>query len=190
MIIKSINSMRRDFLSSIRNSSIGFLFILTLLFIPIASKAQRGSNCPDDLMPKLGDNKMWGYTNLFGHWVINPAFTKVSPFVESKAVVMKGTKFGVINCEGLIIIQPEYEKLSNFKYGKIWAMKNGLWGLLNDKGGTLLEHQYSQINPIAYTELSWVKKGEVWGLLNEEKGTSICKPQFKIAQIMSENASL
>src|SRR5690606_39007688 len=57
-------------------------------------------------------------------------------------------------------------------------------------GGTLLEHQYSEINPIAYTELSWVKKGDLWGLLNEEKGVFICKPQFKIAQIMSENATL
>jgi hypothetical protein len=38
--------------------------------------------------------------------------------------------------------------------------------------------------------MSWVKKGDVWGLLNEEKGNFICRPQFKIAQVMSENATL
>jgi len=133
---------------------------------------------------------MWGYANLFGQWVIHPMYTKVSPYIESKAVVMKGLKYGVIDCEGNVILAPEYEKLTNFKYGKIWAMKNGLWGMLNDKGATLIDFQYSQINPIAFTELSWVKKGEVWGLVNEEKGNFICKPQFKIAQVMSENATL
>lgn len=168
-----------------------FMAVCFTFFMMPSGFGQKGSNCPDDLVPKYDRNiKMWGFANLFGQWVINPIYTKVSPYVENKAVVMKGSKFGVIDCEGNVILAPEYDRLTNFKYGKIWAMKNGLWGLLNEKGGTVLEHQYSEINPIAFTELSWVKKNDLWGLLSEEKGSFVCRPQFKIAQIMSENATL
>ncbi|MBX9851464.1 MAG: WG repeat-containing protein [Cytophagaceae bacterium] len=174
----------------IRKAFFCVLFI-SLLSTHYSALSQKGSNCPEDLVPKLGDNKSWGYANLFGQWVINPIYTKVSPYVENKAVVMKGLKYGVIDCEGNVILHPEYEKLTNFRYGKIWGMKNGLWGLLNEKGAIILEHQYSEINPIAFTELTWIKtKDNLWGLLNEEKGTMICKPQFKVAQVMSENATL
>src|SRR5436190_3078399 len=110
------------------------LFFLSLLTTHYSLFAQRGSNCPDDLVPKYGENKMWGYANLFGQWVIEPSYTKVSPYIENKAVVMKGLSYGVIDCEGNVVLAPQYEKLTNFRFGKIWAMKNGLWGLLNDKG--------------------------------------------------------
>ncbi|HEX8548687.1 MAG TPA: WG repeat-containing protein [Cytophagaceae bacterium] len=165
--------------------SIAFFFGLNLI-----GYAQKGSNCPEDLIPKLSQNKQWGYTNLFGQWVIQPIYTKVSPYIENKAVVMKGTLNGVIDCEGNIVLSPKYERLTNFRYGKIWAMQKGLWSLLNDKGGTLLPPQFTEINPIPNTELTWVNKDGKWGLFNEEKGQYLCQPKFVFAQIMSPNATL
>jgi hypothetical protein len=154
--------------------------------------AQKGSNCPDDLVPKYSKtSKMWGFSDLFGQWVINPIYSKVSPYVENMAVVQKGSKFGVIDCEGNVILHVEYDRLTNFRNGKIWVRKNGFWSLLNTKGQTLVQPEYVEINPIAMTELTWVKsKQNLWGLFNEEKGTFICRPEFKLAQIMSENATL
>jgi hypothetical protein len=186
-MIKTLNFKRMKIFRNI----LTLFFSISLVCNLSNSLAQRGSNCPEDLKPKYGANKMWGYVNLFDQWVINPSYTKVSPYVENKAVVMKGLSYGVIDCEGNVILAPQYDKLTNFRYGKIWAKKkDGLWGLLNEKGGIVLEHQYSEINPIAFTELTWVKKDNLWGLLNEEKGNFICKPQYKIAQVMSENATL
>jgi hypothetical protein len=156
-----------------------------------SSFAQKGSNCPEDLMPKYDkESKSWGYSDIFGHWVINPFYTKVTPYIENKAVVQKGAKYGVIDCEGNVILHVEYDKLTNFRNGKIWAKKAGLWSLLNEKGAVLVAPTFTEINPIANTELAWVKKDNVWGLINEEKGNFICKPQYKVAQLMSENATL
>jgi hypothetical protein len=155
------------------------------------SLAQKGSSCPEDLVPKYSnESKTWGYADLFGHWVINPIYTKVTPYVENKAVVQKGLKYGVIDCDGNVILHVEYDKLSNFRNGKIWAKKNGLWSLLNEKAIVLVAPTFTEINPIANSEFAWVKKDGVWGLIGEEKGNFICRPQYKVVQIMSENATL
>lgn len=166
------------------------IILLINYFIVLSSVAQNGSYCPEDLIPKLSENKQWGFTNLLGQWVINPIYTKVSPFVENKAIVMKGLLYGVIDCEGNIVLPPQYERLSNFRSSKAWAKQKGLWGLVNDKGGSVVTPQFTEINPIADIELTWVKKDNLWGLFNEERRSFICKPQFPLAQIMSENASL
>jgi len=172
------------------NKSVVCLYLFFQFTLNFVSLAQQGSNCSEDLVPKYGQNRMWGYANLFGQWVINPIYTKVSPFIENKAVVEKGLSYGVIDCDGNVILHCDYEGLTSFRNGKIWAKKSGLWGLLNEKGIVLLQPEYTEINPIAHTELSWIKKEGLWGLYDEDKGRFICKPQFKIAQIMSENATL
>jgi hypothetical protein len=171
-------------------------FIITVLVILYPalcnfSLAQKGSNCPEDLVPKYNtESKTWGYADLFGHWIINPIYTRVTPYAENKAVVQKGLKYGVIDCDGNVILHVEYDKLSNFRNGKIWARKSGLWSLLSEKGVVLVAPAFTEINPITNSELAWVKKDGVWGLISEEKGNFICRPQYKVAQIMSENATL
>jgi hypothetical protein len=152
--------------------------------------AQKGSNCPEDLFPKKSENKQYGYVTIFGEWRITPIYTKVSPFRDNKAIVMKGLVYGVIDCDGNVLIPPQYENMTNFRSGKAWAKKNGLWGLVDERGRVLIDFQYSEINPIVDTDLSWVKKDNLWGLVGEERGNIICKPQFKIAQVLSENATL
>ncbi len=164
-----------------------------LIFILLYSNvvAQKGSGCPDDLIPKYSaERKSWGYADLFGQWVIEPIYTKVSPFIERKAIVQKGTLSGVIDCEGNVILQCSYEKLTDFRNGKVWGMQKGLWGLIGAKGQVFQAPQFAEINPIANSELAWVKKDQVWGLFNEERNTFACPPQFKLVQVMSLNASL
>jgi hypothetical protein len=166
------------------------VLIAGLLGISFIGNAQKGSGCPDDLVPKFSENKNWGYADLFGHWVIEPIYSKVSPFVESKAIVQRGILCGVIDCEGNVILPCKYEKLTNFRNGKAWAQEKGLWGFVGLKGQVFQAAQFSEINPIANSELSWVKKNNSWGLFNEERNTFVCQPQFKMVQVMSINASL
>jgi len=178
--------------NQIKVKKLYFYLLLFFQMLSIASYAQHeGSNCPEDLLPKYSQSsRMWGYANLFGQWVINPIYTKVSPYIENKAVVQKGLSYGVIDCDGNVILHCDYESLTSFRNGKIWAKQNGLWGLMNEKGILLLQPEYTEINPIAYTDLSWIRKDGLWGLYDEGKGKFICKPQYKIAQVMSENATL
>lgn len=165
--------------------------LLLLLMIGAEVQAQRGSSCPEDLIPAYDQKKkMWGYTNLFGMWVVPAFYTNVTPYVDNKAIVQNGLLYGVIDCEGNVIIPCQYQALSNFRYGHVWAKKNDLWGLLDSKGKVLMDFQFSEINPIKLTELSWLKKGELWGLFSEEKGQWICRPLYNVAQTMSDKASM
>lgn len=166
------------------------ILLLFLLITPF-SQAQNSRKCEEDLIPKYDKQKrMWGFSNLFGQWVLEPIYTKVTPFTEDKAVVQKGLSYGVIGCDGTVIIPNTFQNMTSYRSGKIWACKNKLWGVLDDKGRTLLEFQYSEINPILHTSLTWVKKENLWGLFDEEKGRLLCKPQYPMATTMSQNASL
>jgi hypothetical protein len=171
---------------------IRILFGLIILISNLDLYAQLPiAHCPEDLVPKYDkQKKLWGYANLFGQWVIEPSYTKVSPFSEDKAVVQKGLSFGVIACDGQVILPNTFQSLTSYRDGKIWAQKNNLWGVLDHKGKILLDFQYEEINPIKSTQLTWVKKQENWGLFNEEKGRLIVQAQFSMATIMSPNASL
>lgn len=170
--------------------TIKYLLFL-LLLSPLAYAQNTARKCEEDLIPKYDTQKrMWGFSNLFGQWVLEAIYTKVTPFVEDKAVVQKGLSYGVIGCDGTVIIPNTFQNMTSYRSGKIWACKSKMWGVLDDKGRVLLEFQYSEINPILHTKLTWVKKDELWGLFDEEKGRLLCKPQFTIVTTMSQNASL
>ncbi|TAH27344.1 MAG: WG repeat-containing protein [Cytophagales bacterium] len=148
-------------------------------------------HCEEDLIPKYDQQKkVWGFSNLFGQWVIDPFYTKVSPFEEDKAVVQKGLSYGVIACDGQVIVPTVYQSMTNYRGGRTWAMKNDKWGVLDEKGRVLLDFNYEEINPIVHTTLTWVRKNNLWGLFEEEKGKTLCQPQYSLVTIMSPNSSL
>ncbi len=166
------------------------VFSIILVLVSLKGQAQKGTGCSDDLLPKLSENRNWGYADFAGEWIIEPIYSKVSPFVGGKAIVQRGILCGVIDCQGNVVLQCKYEKLANFRDNKVWAMEKGLWGLVGAKGQVLQSPQFSEINPIANTVFAWVKKNSVWGLFSEEQNKFICQPQYKVAQVMSMTASL
>jgi len=171
---------------------IQFIFCL-LLFIQICplTFAQQGNMCQEDLFPYFDKEKRtWGYADMMGMMVIEPIFTKVSPFSSSKAIVQKGNLCGVIDCNGNLVVPVQYKKILNFRYNKAWAMKDSTWCLIDDKGRMVLQPQFSDIYAISGTELTWVKKNGLWGLFNEEKTAYVCTPQYTVAQVLSPACSL
>ena len=175
----------------IRKKKLSCLSLVLILFTAIQTQAQLIKPCPDELVPRYDkDKRMWGYSDLFGIMLLEPIYTKVSPFRQNLAVVQKGDLSGVINCDGMVILPLQYEKLTDYRQGKVWALKGGLWGLLDDKGRTVLPHQYQDINPILNTELSWVSKDKKWGLVDEVKGKVLCPLQYDMVQVISSNATL
>ncbi len=162
-----------------------------LILLSVQLQAQQGNSCPEDLFPFYDkEKKAWGYADIMGMMVIEPIFTKVSPYSSSKAIVQKGNLCGVLDCNGNLIVPVQYEKILNFRYNKAWASKDGLWGLIDDKGRTVIAHQYTDMYAIHGTELTWVKKNGVWGLFDEDNTKFIINPQYTVAQVLSPNCSL
>lgn len=157
----------------------------------IQAQAQQGNSCPEDLFPFYDkEKKAWGYADMMGMMVIEPIFTKVSPYSSNKAIVQKGNVCGVLDCNGNLIVPVQYEKILNFRYNKAWAYKDGLWGLIDDKGRNVLAPQFTEMYSIHGTELTWVRKNGVWGLFDEDHTKYIITPQYTIAQVLSPNCSL
>ncbi|MBC7486644.1 MAG: WG repeat-containing protein, partial [Cytophagaceae bacterium] len=126
----------------ILKKKLSFLSLVLILCTAFQAQAQLIKSCPDELVPRYDkDKRMWGYSDLFGIMLLEPIYTKVSPFRQNLAVVQKGDLSGVINCDGMVILPLQYEKLTDYRNGKIWALKGGLWGLLDEKGRTVLPHQ-------------------------------------------------
>ena len=89
---------------------------LTYLFVglTLTATAQHGNSCPEDLFPFYDkEKKAWGYADMMGMMVVEPIFTKVSPFSSNKAIVQKGNLCGVLNCNGDLIVPVQYEKILN-----------------------------------------------------------------------------
>jgi hypothetical protein len=167
--------------------------LLTHLIIglTLTATAQQGNSCPEDLFPFYDkEKKAWGYADMMGMMVIEPIFTKVSPYSSNKAIVQKGNLCGVLDCNGNLIVPVQYDKILNFRYNKAWAMKDGLWALIDDKGKNVLYPQFAEVYTISGTELTWVKKGELWGLFDEDKTKYIITCQYTVAQVLSPNCSL
>jgi hypothetical protein len=164
---------------------------LVLLFCTFQVYAQQGNSCPEDLFPFYDkEKKAWGYADMMGMMVIEPIFTKVSPYSSNKAIVQKGNLCGVLDCNGNLVVPVQFQKILNFRYNKAWAMKDGVWGLIDDKGRNVLAPQFSDIYAIQGTELTWVKKESLWGLFDEDKTKYIITPQYMVAQVLSPNCSL
>lgn len=162
-----------------------------LLLCTLNVQAQQGNSCPEDLFPFYDkEKKAWGYADVMGMMVIEPIFTKVSPYSSNKAIVQKGNLCGVLDCNGNLVVPVQYEKILNFRYNKAWASKGGMWGLIDDKGRNVLAHQFTDMYAIHGTELTWVKKDGLWGLFDEDNTKYIIVPQYTVAQVLSPNCSL
>lgn len=133
---------------------------------------------------------MWGYADIMGMPVIEPIFTKVSPYSANKAIVQKGDLCGVIDCNGNLIVPVVYQKIQNFRYDKAWVLKGNKWGLIDEKGRTALAAVYEEVRPIEHTELTWLKKDSLWGLYDESKLKMMCSFQYTMIQPMSQYCTL
>jgi len=163
-----------------------------ILFVLVTNVSfGQGQLCKQDLFPKQSTNRYWGYVNIFGEWQITPIFTTASPFRGKTAVVLRGMKYGVVNCDGRIIIPFKYDGIQDFVGGKTWVRKDGLWGLVNDVGTVLLEPLYSDIVQIAtYSDQVWVKNGAFWGVYDFDRENFLYEPQFSELQVLDDIRTL
>jgi hypothetical protein len=168
-------------------------YLLLLLFVLVQgfSHAQL-YDCEEELFPKQDkQTRLWGYVNFIGEWRVDPVFIKAYAFEGKNAVVMKGTKFGVLDCSGKLVVMPVYDQFASFSDGKGWAKAGNVWGLVDKKGKVLIAPTYDEVREVNPTGIAtWVRKGDKWGLMTKETGRFIIPLEYDNFQNLSDSAGI
>ncbi len=168
-------------------------YFLLLLFVLVCGFSQaQFYDCEEELFPKQDkQTRLWGYINFIGEWRVDPVFIKAYAFEGKNAVVMKGTKFGVLDCSGRLVVMPVFDQFASFANGKGWARSGNLWGLVDKNGKVLIQPMYDEVREVNPTGIaSWVRKGDKWGLMTKETGRFIIPLEYDNFQNLSDSAGI
>jgi hypothetical protein len=87
-------------------------------------------------------------------------------FLESKAIVKKGKKYGVIDKTGTQVKSFDYELIDPLKDGRYAAKKKGKFGFFNASGIDVIPQKYD--DTWGFSEgMAAVKIGTAWGYIND-----------------------
>ncbi len=101
--------------------------------------------------PKLAwdDNKLAGYIDITGNWVINPQFPDALKFSEGLAAVKdsKTDLWGYIDVSGKFVIQPKFTDVTPFFEGTAITTGEGgrygnAWGVIDKDGEYVIQPKY------------------------------------------------
>lgn len=100
----------------------------------------------EGLIGKSKDGK-FGFMDLRGNFVIEPAWDRVQTFSEGRVAVMKGGKWGFIDQEGKLIAQPEWDSVQDFSDGVAIVTKNRLKGAIDLEGRVIVPAEWRWMLP-------------------------------------------
>ncbi|MFA5804776.1 MAG: WG repeat-containing protein [Melioribacteraceae bacterium] len=86
-------------------------------------------------------DKLYGYVDKTGKFLITPQFDEAKPFSEGFACVKIDFKWGYINNDGKVVIDPKFDAAGNFSDGLAQIKINGRIGFI-DKSGKIV------VNPL------------------------------------------
>lgn len=159
------------------------VLVFSLVFICAWVSAQQ-KYCVDDLFPRQDSkNRLWGYSNLNGDWIVKAYYDKVARFNGSIAIVNRRSHYGAVNCEGKLIFQCDYDEMLPFMGGYSWASIDGKWGLLKYDGQVILDPQYDEVEELStFSPYTVVRKGDTWLLYNKREEELLNKQikEFKL----------
>jgi hypothetical protein len=97
----------------------------------------------DGLLPTLDYNGLYGFTDIYGKWVISPDYEMVSPFSEGLCVVMKNGKYGYINRSGDVVLDFTFKGGFSFAHGMaVVGTDSERYGVINKEGRWIAEPVY------------------------------------------------
>jgi len=103
----------------------------------------------------IGPNreKLYGYININGQFIIEPRYQGASPFSDSRAIVALNNHYGVIDTLGKSIVEPQYEEITSFNNGlaRFQIITNDKfpqekWGVLDKSGKIKIQAKYDKIS--------------------------------------------
>ncbi|SFL86982.1 WG containing repeat-containing protein [Paenibacillus sp. 1_12] len=66
-------------------------------------------------------------------------------FIEGRAMIKKGGKWGFINNKGITVVEPKYDSVRNFKEGMAVVENDKKFGVIDKNGGEVVAPQYFSI---------------------------------------------
>lgn len=161
-----------------------FLFLFSFGF-------SQNYDCKEDLIPQQGENRMWGYINLFGEWKVIPFYDRVFPFKGNIARVLKGKKYGLLDCDGKVVLRPEYDEILPFTNGYAWVKKDEKYGLIDYTGKLILQPAYDQVEDVSrFSDFAWVKKDSLWGVFSKPQKTFVHAPAYRSYKMLLPDFAL
>jgi hypothetical protein len=85
------------------------------------------------------DEKLWGFIDKTGKWVIRPLYHDASSFHEGLASVKMNTKYGYIDKKGDFIINPQFDEAYSFIEGIAKVKVGNKVGYVNKLGEVAME---------------------------------------------------
>lgn len=186
-----------------------FLIVSFLLFSQIFF-AQEDS----ELLP-VEENKLWGFIDTKGNYVIKPQFNLVSSFSDDLALVQleiggtsfnsdgkierKPSKFGYIDKTGNVVLKPIYENVEDFIDGFAPVrigdkhegrfLYPGKYGFMDKTGKLVIEPQFDNVANYFSEDLMAVQVGKKWGFVDRSRKIVI-PPQFDSINEFSEGLAV
>lgn len=140
-----------------------------------------------------GTEKMWGYINDEGKFIIRPKYQNAADFRNNDtAWVSERDKWGMIDQSGNFIIPPQYSWSPTF-YGNNMIVTDDSGSYLLDEKGRVLFHTEGGIDGFACGLSAFSKPAghdkSLWGYINEE-GKIVIEPKYEEAQAFSKDKAL
>ena len=177
-----------------KNQLVAFIFKMVIVFTLFFSSYKTFSqnfDCKEDLIPMKGDNRMYGYVNLFGEWKVIPFYDRVFPFKGNIARVLKGKKYGLLDCDGKVVLRPEYDEILPFTNGYAWVKKEEKYGLIDYTGKLILEPEYEEVEDVSrFSDFAWVKKDSLWGVFSKRQKIFMHPPAYISYRLLNSEFTL
>lgn len=130
----------------------------------------------ENLEPKRDENRLYGFVDSDGNWVIKPKFDYLSEFCEGLARANSDKKFGFINEKGKWVIKPVFDDVASFHEGITQAKLDGKWGLIDRTGNWVIEPNFDYLSQF-YEGLAIAKLDGKFGFI-DHAGNWVIEPKF------------
>jgi len=128
----------------------------------------------------IDGNLKYGYINLQGNWIIQPAFDYPLLGFEDKdyCAASLNDNWGYINRQGNWIIQPSFDGLDGFDDKDYCAASvNGKYGYINRQGNWIIQPNFNSLSRFDDKDYCKASVNEKYGYINRQ-GNWIIQPTF------------
>lgn len=150
-------------------------FFRLMLLCAAAICCCTGGAYAQDLMPVQNDKGKYGYMNADGSVAIKYKYNEAHPFVDGKAKVKKGDKWGYIDPNGKEVIAVRYSYMEDWRNGicrvavggknEDGELVNAKWGYIDNTGKEVLPIVYDEIGQFSQN-IAYIRKGKDYGYIN------------------------
>lgn len=95
---------------------------------------------------KRGGDKLYGFVDETGEWVIEPKYKEANNFIDGYAAVNQNGKWGFIKPNGEWHVKPKFDQIRTFYDGFAQVKLNDKWGFIKPDGTYLIEPQFEWVD--------------------------------------------